>query len=124
MAVSPHYMQWYDLMNSNVRISSTAVLRANIHFLLINVHSSAFVFLKGIAESYLGIFKTCRDTEYAEGRRGTVTVASCLGRACASKHYIGVNASYSWHATVYNIYGRCGSTSYNLKLKSPGAKYM
>lgn len=80
MAVSPHYMQWYDLMNSNVCISTTAVLRANIHFLLINVHSSAFVFLKGIAESYLGIFKTCRDTEYAEGRRGTVTVASCLGR--------------------------------------------
>lgn len=61
MAVRTHYMQWNDLMNSNVCIFSTAVLRANVHFLLINVHSSAFVFLKGIAESYLGIFKTYRD---------------------------------------------------------------
>ncbi len=74
-------MQWYDLMNSNVCISSTAVLRANIH--LVPTHQCTFqclCVLKGIAEMSLGIFKTYRDTEYAEGRRVTVTAASCLGR--------------------------------------------
>ncbi len=68
-------------MNSNVCIASTAVLRANIH--LVPTHQCTFqclCVLKGIAESSLGIFKTYRDTEYAEGRRVTVTAASCLGR--------------------------------------------
>lgn len=56
-------MQCCELMNSNVCISFTAVLRANIHFLLINVHSSASEVLKGIEESCLGTFKT-----YCDGR--------------------------------------------------------
>lgn len=54
-------MKWDDLMHSKVFILPAAVLKANVHFQLINVHFSAFVFLKGLAESYLGKFKTCRD---------------------------------------------------------------